>query len=157
MFYMRTYVHLREHLELNSHAVYSVFIRVKNVLMKPFRVNRSRLSVTNTLFLLCSVVAKMILKKWANVPDYCMCVFSNFFLCGCYIVASFCQIYCKSWCATLIHCQYSTYTLCIKCFGITLTSHGSTERTLTTEIISVHFCTARRFPKCSKCLFFFWR
>ena len=56
-------MHLREHLELNSHAVYSVFIRVKNVLMKPFRVNRSRLSVTNTLFLLCSVVAKMILKK----------------------------------------------------------------------------------------------
>jgi len=30
-------VHLRAHLELNSHAMYSVFIRVKNVLMKPFR------------------------------------------------------------------------------------------------------------------------
>ena len=43
----------------------------------------------------------------------------------------------------------------IKYFGITLTSHGSTERTLTTEIISVHCCTVRKFPKCSKCLFFF--
>jgi len=38
MFYMRTYVHLKAHLELNSHAMYSIFIRVKNVLMKHFRV-----------------------------------------------------------------------------------------------------------------------
>lgn len=78
MFYMRTYVHLREHLELNSHIMYSIFIRVKNVLMKPFRVNWSRLSMTSTLFLLCFVVARIILKKWVNVPHYCMCVFSNF-------------------------------------------------------------------------------
>jgi hypothetical protein len=30
-------MHLRAHLELNSCALYSVFIRVKNVLMKPFQ------------------------------------------------------------------------------------------------------------------------
>ena len=39
MFYVRIYMHLRAHLEFNSHAMYSVFIRVKNVLMKPFRGN----------------------------------------------------------------------------------------------------------------------
>ena len=72
------YVHLRVHIELNSHAVYSIFIGVKNILMESFRRKWSACFMTSTLFLLNFVVAKIILKNWTNVTDYGMCVFSNF-------------------------------------------------------------------------------